>query len=44
MTTGKTFELQVPVGVKQVRELLLDNTMTLNGPLQVGPRSTVVLM
>lgn len=42
-TPGRTFELTPPVGVKKARELVSGKTVTLNGPIKVGPMSTVVL-
>ena len=42
-TAAKTLDLPVPAGVKQARELVSGKALKLNGPLQVGPMSTVVL-
>jgi hypothetical protein len=43
LTTDKTFDLSPPPDVKQARELVSRNSLTLSAPVKVGPRSTVVL-
>jgi hypothetical protein len=44
MTTDKTFALKPPAGAAgQARELVSQQTVKLDAPLKVGPRSTVVL-
>ena len=42
-TRSRTFELVPPAGVKKAQELVSGRTVTLNGPLKVGPMSTVIL-
>ncbi len=39
----KIFALQAPAGLKKASELTSGKTLTLTGPLKVGPMSTVVL-
>lgn len=43
MTTDKTFSLPVPTDEKPARELVSRKDLTLDAPVKVGPRSTVVL-
>jgi hypothetical protein len=43
LTTDKTFELQPPAGVSEAKELVSGRTVKLAAPIQVTPRSTVVL-
>jgi hypothetical protein len=43
LTTDRTFELKTPAGGREAKELVSGKTVTLNVPLKVGPRSTVVL-
>ena len=43
LTKDRTFELKVPAGATTAHELVSQRTLTFGAPLQVGPRSTVVL-
>lgn len=42
-TTDQTFDLSLPAGVSHAQELGSGKTRARTGPIQVGPRSTVVL-
>lgn len=42
-TKDKTFEMASPAGVKEAPDLVARTSVTLDAPLKVGPRSTVVL-
>ena len=42
-TKEKTFELTLPAGVEQAPDLVTNRSLTLNTPVRVGPRTTVVL-
>jgi hypothetical protein len=43
MTSDQTFDLKVPVELKEARELVSGKTLKLNSAIKVSPRSTVVL-
>jgi hypothetical protein len=43
LTTDKTFELKTPPELAEAKELVSEKRLKLNSPLNVGPRSTVVL-
>ena len=43
MTAGKNFELKPPRGVAEAKELVSGKIVKLDEPVNVGPRSTVVL-
>lgn len=43
LTTDKTFALKTPADGAEAKELVSGKTVKLNAPLNVGPRSTVVL-
>jgi hypothetical protein len=43
MTPDKTFELNPPTGIGEAKDLVSGKTLKLDAPMQVAPRSTIVL-
>jgi hypothetical protein len=43
LTTDKTFELKTPVDASEAKELVSGKIVKLDAPIEVAPRSTVVL-